>query len=79
MAEGDVRRVVHRVKERLSGPKAPRRAADLLAATFVLLGLRYTDEFARSLYQEVMGMEESATYRAIFRRARVRLWLCDRR
>jgi hypothetical protein len=59
------------VKERLSGPKALRRAADVLAATYVLLGLRYSDEFARTLYQEVIGMEESATYQGIVRRTKL--------
>ena len=32
VSEGDVRRVIRRMKERLSGPKAPRRATDVLAA-----------------------------------------------
>ncbi len=70
VSEGDVRRVIRRMKERLSGPKAPRRAADVLAAAYVLLGLRYTDEFADALFEEVLGMEESSTYRAIVRRGR---------
>jgi hypothetical protein len=62
--------VIRRLKERLTGPRAPRRAADVWAATYVLLGLRYSDEFAHILFQEVMGMEESATYQAIRRRER---------
>ena len=70
IAQGDVRWVIRRMKERLSGPKAPRRAADVLAAAYVLLGLRYTDEFAYALFEEVLGMEESSTYRAIVRRGR---------
>jgi len=40
------------------------------AATYVLLGLRYSDEFAQALFEEVLGMEESATYQAIVRRGR---------
>jgi hypothetical protein len=68
--QGDVRRVIRRMKERLTGPKAPRRAADVLAATYVLLGLRYSDEFANALFEEVLGMEESSTYRAIVRKGR---------
>jgi len=70
VSEGDVRQVVRRVKERLTGPKSPRRAADVLAAVYVLLGLRYTDDFADALFEEVLGMEESSTYRAIVRRGR---------
>jgi hypothetical protein len=62
--------VIRRMKERLSGPKAPRRAADVWAATYVLLGLRYSEEFAHALFEEVLGMEESVTYQAIVRRGR---------
>jgi hypothetical protein len=70
VSEGDVRRVIRRLKERLTGPRAPRRAADVWAATYVLLSLRYSDEIAHALFEEVMGMEESATYQAIRRRER---------
>jgi predicted transposase YdaD len=68
--EGGVRTVIRRMKERLSGSKAPRRAADIWAAAYVLLGLRYSDEVADALFEEVLGMEESATYQAIVRRGR---------
>ncbi len=68
--EGEVRGVIRRMKERLSGPKVPRRAADVWAATYVLLGLRYSDDFASRLFEEVLGMEQSATYQAIVRRGR---------
>jgi predicted transposase YdaD len=67
---GDVRHVIRRMKERLSGPRPPRRAADIWAAAYVLLGLRYSDAFAHALFEEVLGMEQSATYRAIVRRGR---------
>jgi hypothetical protein len=40
------------------------------AATYVLLGLRYSDAFAHALFEEVLGMEQSATYQAIVRRGR---------
>jgi hypothetical protein len=68
--EGEVRNVIRRMKERLNGPKAPRRAKDVWAAAYVLLGLRYSDEFAHALFEEVLGMEESATYQAIVHRGR---------
>jgi hypothetical protein len=42
----------------------------MCAATYVLLALRYSDEFASALFQEVLGMEESTTYQAIVRRGR---------
>lgn len=68
--EGEVRQVIRRIKERLSGARAPRRAADVWAATYVLLGLRYSDALAHALFEEVLGMEQSATYQAIVRRGR---------
>jgi predicted transposase YdaD len=68
--EGQVRRVIRRMKERLSEPRAVPHAADVWAATYVLLGLRYSDAFAHALFQEVLGMKQSATYRAIVRRGR---------
>ncbi len=70
VAPGDVRRVVGRMKERLSGPSPPRRAADVWAATYVLLGLRYSDELARAVFEEVLAMKESVTYQAIVREGR---------
>src|SRR5262249_2384411 len=66
--ESEVRHIIQRMKERLSGARAPRRAADVWAATYVLLGLRYSEEFAHALFEEVLGMEQSATYQAIVRR-----------
>jgi predicted transposase YdaD len=68
--ESEVRRTIRRMKKRLSDLKPPRRAADVWAATYVLLGLRYAEEFARSLFEEVLGMEQSTTYQAIVRRGR---------
>jgi predicted transposase YdaD len=70
VSQSELRGVIGRMKERLSGPKPPRRAADVWAATYVLLGLRYSDEVAQDLFEEVLGMEESATYQAIVRRGR---------
>lgn len=68
--EGEVRQVIRPMKEKLSGPKPPRRAGDVWAATYVLLGLRYSDETANALFEEVLGMEQSATYRAIVSKGR---------
>jgi hypothetical protein len=69
--ENQVRTVIRRMKERLSGSTAPRRSADIWAATYVLLGLRYSRELAYALFEEVLGMEESSTFRAIVDRGRV--------
>jgi predicted transposase YdaD len=45
-------------------------AADVGTATNVLLGLRDSDQVAHALFEEVLGMEQSATYQAIVRRGR---------
>lgn len=68
---GDVPDVIRRMKERLRGERRRGRAADVWAATYVLLGLRYSQAFADLLFQEVLGMEESVTYQAIVRRGRI--------
>jgi predicted transposase YdaD len=70
VSESEVRRVIGRMKERLSGPKAPQRVADIWAATYVLLGLRYSDDIANALFEEVLRMKESTTYQAIVREGR---------
>ena len=49
VSENEVRSVIARMKERLSGPKPPRHAADVWAATYVLLGLHYGRANARPL------------------------------
>ena len=48
--EREVRSVIRRMRKRLSGRKPPRRAADVWAATYVLLGLRYSDRVSRMPY-----------------------------
>jgi predicted transposase YdaD len=70
VSEGEVQGVIRRMKSRLSGPKGPRKARDIMAAAYVLLGLRYSDEVAHALFEEVLGMEESSTYQAIVRTGR---------
>jgi hypothetical protein len=69
--ESRVADVIRRMKERLSRERRGQLARDLWAATYVLLGLRYSDAFANLLFQEVLGMEESTTYQAIIRKGRL--------
>src|SRR5205807_1262841 len=54
--------VVRRMKGRLRGTD---KARELWAATYILLGLRYSPEMADALLQGVISMEESTTYQAI--------------
>ncbi len=68
VSAGEVRGVLRQVRERLSGPQAHPKAGDVLAASYFLLGLRYSDEFAQAIFDEVMGMEDSTTYQATIRK-----------
>ncbi len=61
-------RILRQMKARLRG-KA--KARDLWAATYVLLGLRYSPDIADALLQGVISMEESTTYQAILERGRL--------
>jgi hypothetical protein len=63
--------VIGRMKTRLSRERRGQLARDLWAATYVLLGLRYSEAFANLLFREVLGMEESTTYQAIARKERL--------
>jgi hypothetical protein len=71
VSEARVPDVIRRMKERLGRERRTRRVRELWAATYVLLGLRYSDAIADLLFQGVLGMEESATYQAIVRKGRL--------
>ena len=60
----DLPQVVRRMKQRLRREERA-RAADIWAATGILLALRYSEEFVRLLLQEVTGMRESPMYQSI--------------
>jgi hypothetical protein len=62
VSQAELPGVVGRMQERLSGEP---RGADLLAISYVLVGMRYSQEFAAILFREVRGMKESSTYQAI--------------
>lgn len=57
--------VIHRMEERLTREAPPADAAKLWAATYILMGLRYSAEFTDQLFHGVRTMEESTTYQAI--------------
>jgi predicted transposase YdaD len=62
--------VIGRVVERLEREATPEDRAKLLAATYVLAGLRVTPEVAERLFQGVRAMKESSTYQAILAEGR---------
>jgi hypothetical protein len=63
--------VLRRMRERLSAETSAERRKTLWAATYVLMGLRYSQALTEQLLQGVLGMEESVTYQAIIRRGHV--------
>jgi predicted transposase YdaD len=60
--------ILRRINERLTQEAPPPVRAQLLAATYVLLGLRITEEQATHLFHGVQQMEDSTTYQGILRR-----------
>jgi hypothetical protein len=59
--------ILRRIDERLTAEAEPGAAGKLWTATFVLTGLRTTEEKVLSLFQGVHGMKESTTYQYILR------------
>jgi predicted transposase YdaD len=71
VAEERLPGVIRRMEERIRQEASPGEAGILWAATYLLLGLRLTDERAARLLEGVRGMKESTTYQAILREGRV--------
>ena len=67
--EADLPRIVGRMAERINAEPRP-RAAKLWTATYLLMGLRYSDELTDSLLEGVQTMQESTTYQKILREGR---------
>jgi predicted transposase YdaD len=65
VTEAELPGIMRQMEERLRQPKVRRRAEDLWAATFIVLGLRYSQRIARELMRGVLAMKESVTYQAI--------------
>jgi predicted transposase YdaD len=64
--------VIAKVKKRLDRDATPRDAAELWAATLILMGLRYEQAVVEKLMQGVLTMEESVTYQAILKKGEAR-------
>ncbi len=65
----DLPQLVGRMAERINAEPRP-RAAKLWTATYLLMGLRYSDELIDSLLEGVQTMQESTTYQKILREGR---------
>jgi predicted transposase YdaD len=65
VTEGELPGIIKQMERRLRRPEARRRAGQLWAATYILLGLRHSPTVAQALLQGVLSMKESTTYQAI--------------
>lgn len=63
--------VVHRMEHRIAADASQREADDLWAATYVLLGLTHSREFAAEIMRRVLSMKDSVTYQAIIEEGEV--------
>jgi predicted transposase YdaD len=61
--------LVRRMAARIDSEPEP-RAAKLWTATYLLMGLRYSEELTSQLLEGVQKMQESTTYQAILREGR---------
>lgn len=71
MPQGAVPEVIRRIEERAEREASASEAGELWTATNVLLGLRYSREFAAQLMRRVRHMRESVTYQAILDEGRL--------
>jgi hypothetical protein len=69
VAEPDLPGIVRRMADRING-ESRSRAAKLWTATYLLMGLRCSDELVHQLLEGVQTMRESTTYQAILREGR---------
>jgi hypothetical protein len=71
VAPGALPGLIERMAARINAERRS-RAATLWTATYLLMGLRYSDELTRELLEGVQTMQESVTYQAILRKGGVR-------
>jgi predicted transposase YdaD len=69
VAEVELPRMVDRMAARINAEPAE-RAAKLWAATYLLMGLCYSEDLVAELLEGVQNMQESTTYQAILREGR---------
>jgi predicted transposase YdaD len=70
VTEAELPGIIERMQRRLSGRRARRQAQRIWAASYILLGLRYSPGLAAQLFRGVVTMKESSTYQAILEEGR---------
>jgi len=63
--------IIQHMEQRLRRPQSRKQAEVVWAATYILLGLRYSPALAAQLFRGVVSMKESSTYQAILEEGRV--------
>jgi predicted transposase YdaD len=71
VSENDLPTLVRRMYRRISAQPRP-EALKLWTATYLLMGLCYSEEIVSQLLEGVLDMQESTTYQAILREGRVK-------
>ena len=68
--ENELPTVIHAMQERLDREATKNQAETLWTATYILMGLKYSDELIDRLLEGVQNMEESVTYQKILKKGR---------
>jgi predicted transposase YdaD len=68
--ENELPTVIHAMQERLDREATKNQAETLWTSTYLLMGLKYSDELIDRLLEGVQNMEESVTYQKILREGR---------
>jgi len=68
--ENELPTVIHAMQERLDREATKNQAETLWTATYLLMGLKYSDELIDRLLEGVQNMKESVTYQKILREGR---------
>ena len=68
--ENELPTVIHAMQERLDREATKNQAEMLWTATYILMGLKYSDELIDRLLEGVQNMEESVTYQKILKKGR---------
>ncbi len=68
--ENELPTVIHAMQERLDREATKNQAETLWTATYILMGLKYSDELIDRLLEGVQDMKESVTYQKILREGR---------
>jgi hypothetical protein len=69
VAEPELPGLIRRMRDRIE-QEPPLRAEKLWGASYLLMGLRYSDELVDRLFEGVRNMKESTTYQKILREGR---------